>query len=96
MPRSIWKYPLKVTDEQILEIPGGAKILSVELQHGVPCLWALVHPKNKKKKRVVQIFGTGNPIPDADLGEYVSTFQSMGGNLVWHVFIMSEKAHLSH
>lgn len=83
--KSIWKFGLEVTDEQTVEMPVGAKPLSVQVQHGTPCLWALVDTKALKEKRVVQIFGTGHPV--ADEGDYVGTFQIEGGALVFHAFI---------
>ena len=83
--KSIWKFGLEVTDEQTVEMPVGAKPLSVQVQHGTPCLWALVDTKAPKQKRIVQIFGTGHPV--ANEGDYVGTFQTEGGALVFHTFI---------
>ena len=85
---SIWKYELAVTDVQNISIPIGAKILTVQVQNGLPCLWVLVDPKADKEMRCFEIFGTGTPVL-SDMGtsrEYISTFQIRQGNLIFHVF----------
>ena len=37
--KSIWKQYLKVQDVQKILLPKGAKILCVQVQKGIPCLW---------------------------------------------------------
>ena len=85
----IWKYPLKMTDKQVVEMPYRAKILTVQVQFGTPCLWALVDETNipgvKLTPRTITIYGTGNPMP-VNPGVYIGTFQVRGGDLVFHVF----------
>ena len=74
----IWKYPLEVTDRLALTMPPGAKFLTVQMQHGKPCLWALVdETKRDTATRRIAIYGTGNPMPD-EPGTYIATFQMMG------------------
>lgn len=85
--KTIWKYRLKVTDEQLLEMPIGAEILTVQVQDGEPCLWALVDPDAVRENRKIYIFGTGNPLLNSiSILKYISTFQQLSGKLVWHVF----------
>jgi hypothetical protein len=96
MTMKIWKWTLEVTDRQQLQIPGGAKLLTVQVQHGLPQLWALVDEKAPLINRTIATYGTGNPIPDLPVlsvglpegypGEYVGTYQFGGGALVFHVF----------
>lgn len=87
--KTIWKFPLVVTDFQELQIPEGADILSVQMQSGGPCIWALVSPQAPKQRRTIQIVGTGHPIED-DAGMasaiFIGTVQMAGGALVWHIF----------
>ncbi|MDO8573013.1 MAG: hypothetical protein Q7S11_04630 [bacterium] len=83
--KSIWKFPLEVTDNQTVELPVGAKALSVQVQNEKPCLWAMVDTKTKIESRVIQIFGTGHPVLNE--GDYIGTFQMLGGSLVFHAFI---------
>lgn len=80
---SIWKYELQVTEAQVVRMPAGARILTVQVQRNVPCLWALVDEQAKREPRVFRVFGTGAPFDAADAA-YVGTFQD--GALVWHLF----------
>lgn len=88
----IYKYPLQIEDRQIIEMPRGARILSIQVQNGVPCIWAQVNPKSEKEKRVIYIVGTGHDLEDFifDSCGYRGTFQLHGGALVFHVFEISE------
>lgn len=82
----IWKWTLAVKDEQTIELPMNAKLLSVQMQGELPQLWALVDENQPRKQgRRIAIYGTGNPMPDSP-GEYISTFQMHDGALVFHAF----------
>lgn len=84
----IWKYTLAITDVQKLSVPPGAKFLDVQMQEGVPQLWALVDEKNYDAvTRTIAIYGTGHPMPNLP-GEYIATFQM--GELVFHVFELKD------
>jgi hypothetical protein len=84
----IWKYRLEVTDTQTLRMPCGARILTVQVQNGVPCLWALVdvsepllHPT------LIFTVDTGHVADHVSTGaEYVGTYQLHDSGLVFHVF----------
>lgn len=84
--KTIWKFPIRVVDSQVVEMPFDAKILCVQVQQGAPCLWALVDTEAIKSSRRIYIYGTGKPIPDNIDMKYIGTFQYLGGSLVWHVF----------
>ena len=85
--KAIWKYPLKIESKQTLEMPGtGPKLLSVQMQAGVPCLWAVVEPNSEQKSVVViDIVGTGHILEEDDTERYFLGTVQQGG-LVWHVF----------
>lgn len=83
--RTIWKFTLEVTDQQTLLMPAGAQILSVQVQHGAPQLWAAVDSDSPLESRSFEIFGTGHWLPPR-LGAFVGAFQISGGTLVFHVF----------
>lgn len=88
--KKIFKYVLEVTDEQTLQLPVGAKVLSVQNQQGKPCLWALVDSEQPAIESVnVAMFGTGNPIEDWQLKglSFLGTVQINW--LVLHVFVSS-------
>ena len=85
--RTIWKFPLEIKDEQIIQMPKGSQCLSVpQFQRDVLCIWALVDPENELKDVKFHICGTGNPIPkNLDQWSFCGTVQA--GAFVWHVFI---------
>jgi hypothetical protein len=84
----IWKYILEITDQQYLQLPMGARILSVANQNESLVLYALVNPEEQTTENfVVQIFGTGNPIERLDpMSKFIGTVVMENGKLVWHVF----------
>jgi hypothetical protein len=86
--KTIYKYSIGVTDMQTVEMPEGAEILTVQVQHGTPCLWAIVDPqRSQTKKRSIKMFGTGQPVNYEFHGcKYIGTVQMNGGQLVWHYF----------
>jgi hypothetical protein len=85
---TIWKFPLEVTDVQEIELPYHSRCLDLQVQDGVPCLWALVCPDEIKLKRKVSIYGTGHDVPKGLLyGHYLGTFQLHDGDLVFHAFL---------
>lgn len=80
----IWKYELRIADEQILEMPEGAELLHVAEQHGTLNLWARVIPTGQDiERRVILIRGTGTPIWSQ---RHIGSVLTAGGDLVWHVF----------
>lgn len=85
--KKIYKYPIEIQDEQVVLLPTGAKILTVQTQGGKAFLWAMVNPTMPNDMAVtIRIFGTGHTIQDADRLEYIGTIQMCGGVLVFHVF----------
>lgn len=86
MSKSIWKFPLEITDVQQIEMPADAEILTIQTQDGQPCIWALVSLNAPKKKVAFEIFGTGHPVPENAKRRYVGTYQLSGGALVFHCF----------
>ena len=87
--KSIWKYPLKIEDYQEVRMPMGAKALTIQVQGGAPCLWAMLETEEKTTALYpVWMHGTGHPADEAaQLGRYVSTIQAQGGALIFHFFI---------
>lgn len=88
MSKSIWKFPLEVTNEQVVPMPAGAKVLTVATQEGQPCVWALVDTAAPKPPRKFRIVVTGHTINfNLDQFNFMGTFQLHGGALVFHVFM---------
>ena len=83
----ILKYPLKITDDQKVEMPGRSKVLHVGLDPGGSlCVWAAVSPgSTRRETHLFAIVGTRNP-PGPDIGEYKHLGSVLHGTFVWHVF----------
>lgn len=80
--RKIYKYEI----EQTIEMPVGAEILTIQLQHDIPNLWAVVDTEiEEKETRNFAIVGTGHAMEDGDM-KYIGTFQLFDGGFVGHVF----------
>lgn len=83
--RTIWKFPLYLTDEQIVSMPSGAEILTVQLQGNVLTVWAVVNSEKSLEEKAFYIRGTGHAFEDwLSTKHYIGTVQLVG--LVWHVF----------
>lgn len=81
----IYKYGLKIIDEQALELPVGARILTLKTQNDLPFIWATVDPDAKLEKRNFYTYGTGHALPnDMSMMMYLGTY--IVPNLVFHVF----------
>lgn len=88
MTATIWKYALEVVDEQMIVMPVGAQILSVQVQYGVPCLWVRCQPDVQKGAVKIITIGTGHDAGHVDGMQFVGTYQLLGGNFVGHVFTL--------
>jgi hypothetical protein len=90
----IWKYLLAIVDQQMLDLPFGARILTVQAQQDKLCLWALVDEmENLLEPHQLAIYGTGPPLP-VQPGIYIATVQTLGGRGIWHVFEMVDHVTL--
>lgn len=86
MTETIYKYPLRIADEQEVLLPAGARILTVQPQNDVINLWALVNPAATAEAVNIRMYGTGHPIDNSEKMEYLNTVQLYGGRLVFHIF----------
>ena len=87
--KKVYKYPIEITDFQVIEIPVGSKLLSAQMQRDTLCLWALVDPEQKTLCRQgIIIAGTGHPVHEDTyrLAEFLGTVQSHEESLVWHIW----------
>jgi len=93
--KTIYKYPLRIIDFQTVQMPVGAKPISVGIQNeeSIPVrnieiqMWAIINASNKIAFHNIWIVGTGNPIPKTKAPlEFIGTVQMRTVPLVWHVF----------
>jgi hypothetical protein len=89
----IWKYPLEITDTQVIKVPQNSTILTLQMQNQMPVMWVLVDIDADLEDRTFNIYGTGHALPQdygtghalpQDYGTYRGTFQK--GGFVGHVF----------
>lgn len=84
---TVWKFDLQATDRQTIQMPSGAKVLSIGAQDPTGStvqLWAEVDTEEKPEDRHFVIVGTGNH--QWAKGIYLGTVITAGGALVWHVY----------
>ena len=82
--RTIWKYGLEITSEQSILMPMDSIPLHVGVQGSNLVMWVQVDPTAPTVKRVIRVFGTGQPIPTDVTHWYVGSVQI--GFFVWHVY----------
>lgn len=90
MSRTIWKITLPYPgDLGWFSLPSGARLLSADVQNGVPVGWVEVDTDVVvTEDTAIHVVGTGWEIPENMYGEDVTlehraTFQD--GAFVWHV-----------
>lgn len=85
--QTIWKYVVpEGRDYFSMLLPKEAKILTLQMQNDVLCLWALVDQINETERRNFRMFGTGHPFDMREGFTYIGTFQLLDGKLVFHMF----------
>lgn len=80
----IYKYALLVEDYQELDLPLGARVLSVGVQAGEIVIWVLVDETAAPAKAGFWIRSTGHDATGMSFVRFLGTVQH--GPLVWHVF----------
>lgn len=81
----IYKYPLQIVDSQTIAMPKVRQILSVQVQQGTLCLWALVDETSPVENRCIELYGTGATVPDKPM-YHIDTVLLYNDTLVLHVF----------
>ena len=84
--KTIYKFEFELADAATVTMPVGAKILTVQVQRGVPCLWAAVDLVGDMEQRIICTYGTGQSIESLEERKYIGTYQLHEGSLVFHVF----------
>jgi len=82
---TIWKYQLEVVGTNTVQIPRGGRVLAVQTQRDIPCIWVLVDPDNSLEAWRFYVYGTGHEVL-SDPDDYLGTVQVLNGRLVFHVF----------
>lgn len=80
---TIYKYTLKIADEQTIDLPEGTEFLHAGEQQGKLRIWVTHDTDATLKPHKFFIFGTGEPVHEK-ARQYLATVQI--DCLVWHVF----------
>lgn len=84
---TVYKYPLMNGGRFSIGLPEGAVPLTVQLQHGMPTLWAKVDTEADAKPYLVTVVGTGHEIKPEDAeSDYLGTIMLDDGVFVFHYF----------
>ena len=81
--KTIHKYTLQLTEWQSIQMPAESKILTIQMQNGVPCMWVEVDTSLQSVTRKFLTVGTGHAINDEVV--YLGTYQLYSGGLIMHV-----------
>jgi len=91
MKKTVYKYAINSLGENLIKMPIGAEILTVQMQGKSCCIWALVDPLAEVEERNFTVFGTGHEIEGSENMSYIGTFQMHDGALIWHLFEVNPK-----
>jgi hypothetical protein len=61
--RTIYKYPVSITDWFKVEMPGSVQVLHVGMQGDQPMMWVEVDPEQPSAVHHFAVVGTGHPVP---------------------------------
>lgn len=81
---TIHKYTFEEARVNELPLTEDAKILAIQNQNAVITLWVLLDPKAPRVTRTFIIVGTGQPLRDEEVKQYIGTVQIRP--FVWHIF----------
>ena len=86
MINKVFKYAVRETDFQTVNLPVGSKILKIGNQNGSMQLWAMVNSREPNKLPLeLAIVGTGN-VTEISFENYVHYDTIILGAFVWHIY----------
>ena len=86
--RTIYKYPLQITDYQTILIPEFALFTHIAMQYDKPTLWLEVDTSKPVESINILCFGTGMEIPESMELFHLGTV--IDGDFVWHFYSEGE------
>jgi|GraSoiStandDraft_14_1057315.scaffolds.fasta_scaffold235116_2 hypothetical protein len=81
----VWKFPL-MPEENEVELPVGAEVLTVELTSQGPALLALVDPDAERETRTFLVIGNGTDLPEGVAALHYRGTAKVPGAFTAHVF----------
>ncbi len=88
--RVVWKFPITLDEDQKIAMPKRSRVLCVQMQGVVPCIWAVCESLASYESVTVKVVGTGHEIEAEEAWSYLGTVQQGGGAYIWHVFVGAE------
>ena len=76
-----------ITATGVVELPQEFRVLSVQVQRGVPCMWVLLDDAAPRLPTGIAIRSTGHDCTGLLNWAPAGTFQLDDGALVFHVFV---------
>jgi len=83
--RRIFKYSIPVQNDIEIMMPEECLVISCQMQHGEPWIWAVVDDESPLIPHHFNMVGTGHPADHLE-GAFIDTFQMQEGRLVFHLF----------
>lgn len=83
--RTVLKFPLEVTLEQVLFLPVHFKILRLALQRNAVCVWIEMEEDAKRMATTVYLCGTGHRVP-REASIHIGSVEDAGG-FIWHYYM---------
>lgn len=85
--RTIWKFPLLITPLQTVRLSCGSQLLTVDVQDGIPCLWAIVETDAPERDVAIRCRTTGETFDDhGSYSHHLGTALLRNGEWVYHFF----------
>lgn len=81
---TVYKYPMKITGKQTIQMPEDSLTILVAEQNGTLCMWAEVDTESPLEEKEFYIYGTGHEISH-DGAMHLGS--AVVGNFVWHVYM---------
>ena len=83
--KTVYKYDIPITDYFSLDLPANSRILSVQVQRDIPCIWVEIDTEETQCRTDFRLVGTGHNLKEDNL-LYIGTFQLFNGMLVYHLY----------
>lgn len=85
--KTIWKQKIPITDRFVLKLNKNSRILCVQTQNSIPCIWFTTDDEElEKETRIFRVYGTGHPMQENACNVYIGTFMVRAERLVFHLF----------
>lgn len=86
----IFKFRLKSESEQIVRMPAKSELMDIQVQSGVPVMWALVDDSSEIIDVKINMYWTGDELVKSNSEKtFLATVQD--GEIVCHFFMEVQK-----